>query len=73
VLEGLGLIWSALLLVIGMVQVHDFGLGKTLLFLVMTVVGMAVVIFLLLLFLTLVSDGIGYIISMYKEINFRLN
>jgi hypothetical protein len=34
---------------------------------------MAVVIFLLLLFLTLVSDGIGYIISMYKEINFRLN
>lgn len=73
VLEGLGLIWSALLLVIGMVQVHDFGLGKTLLFLVMTVVGMAVMIFLLLLFLTLVSDGIGYIISMYKEINFRLN
>ena len=34
---------------------------------------MAIVIFLMLLFLTLVSDGIGYFISLYKEINFRLN
>ena len=65
--------WSGLLLVCGMIQVHDYTLGKTLLFLVMTVVGMAVIIFLMLLFLTLVSDGIGYFISLYKEINFRLN
>ncbi|MBR3494739.1 MAG: YIP1 family protein [Clostridia bacterium] len=73
VIETAMLVWSALLLVCGMVQVHDFGLGKTLLFLFLTVVGMAIVIFLLLLFLTLVGDGIGYIISVYKEINFRLN
>ena len=66
-------IWSALLLVCGMIQIHDYSLGKTLLFLVMTVLAMAVVIFLLLLFLTLVGDGIGYFISLYKEINFRLN
>ena len=57
VIETFMLVWSALLLVIGMVQIHDFGLGKTI----------------LLLFLTLVSDGLGYIISVYKEINFRLN
>ena len=73
VIETFMLIWSALLLVVGMVQIHDFALGKTLLFLFMTVVAMAIVVFLLLLFLTLVSDGIGYIISVYKEINFRLN
>ena len=65
--------WSAMLLVCGMIQVHDYPLGKTLLFLFMTVVAMAIVIFLMLLFLTLVSDGIGYFISLYKEINFRLN
>lgn len=73
VLQGAGLIWSGLLLVVAMVQIHDFGLGKTLLFLLMTVLGMAIVIFLVLLFLTLVSDGIGYFVSIYKEINFRLN
>ncbi len=73
VIETIGLVWSAMLLVFGMVQIHDYTLGKTLLFLVMTVIAMAVVVFLILLFLTLVSDGIGYFISMYKEINFRLN
>ena len=73
VLTSMGLIWSALLLVCSMIQVHDYSLGKTLLFLLMTAVGMVVVVFLLLLFLTLVSDGIGYFVSMYKEINFRLN
>ena len=49
----------------------DFAFGR--MNFILLAVGMAVVIFLLLLFLTLVSDGIGYIISMYKEINFRLN
>ena len=39
----------------------------------MTAIGMVIVVFLLLLFLTLVGDGIGYFVSMYKEINFRLN
>lgn len=73
VIQSFMLVWSALLLVIGMVQIHDFGLGKTLLFLLMTVLGMAIVIFLILLFLTLVGDGVGYFVSVYKEINFRLN
>ena len=73
VLSTLGIVWSVLLLVCSMIQVHDYSLAKTLLFLFMTAVAMVVVVFLLLLFLTLVGDGIGYFVSMYKEINFRLN
>ena len=73
VLTSVGIIWSSMLLVCSMIQVHDYSLGKTLLFLFMTAVGMVIVVFLLLLFLTLVGDGIGYFVSMYKEINFRLN
>ena len=73
VITGFGLVWSGLLLVCAMITIHDYPLGKTLLFLVMTVVAMAIVVFLLLLFLTLVGDGIGYFVSLYKEINFRLN
>ena len=73
VISTFTILWSAMLLVCGMIQVHDYTLSKTLLFLVMTVIAMAVVIFLLLLFLTLVGDGISYFISLYKEINFRLN
>ncbi len=73
VLTTVGIVWSVMLLVCSMIQVHDYSLGKTLIFLFMTAVGMVIVIFLLLLFLTLVGDGIGYFVSMYKEINFRLN
>ena len=66
------LIWSGGLIVCGMMQIHDYGLGKTLLFIVMTIAAMLVVIFLMLLFFTLVGDGVGYFVSLYKEIVFRL-
>ncbi len=72
ILNTLSLMWSGGLIVCGMMQIHDYGLGKTLLFIVMTIAAMLVVIFLLLLFFTLVGDGIGYFTSIYKEITFRL-
>lgn len=72
VLSMVSLVWSGGLIVCGMMQIHDYGLGKTLLFIVMTIAAMLVVIFLMLLFFTLVGDGVGYFVSLYKEIVFRL-
>lgn len=72
VLNGLGLIWSGMLIITGMMMIHDYSLGKTLLFLFITIIGMAIVIFLLLLFFSLVGDGVGYFASLYKEVVFRL-
>lgn len=72
VLSGLSLIWSGMLIICGMMMIHDYTLSKTLLFLLITIVGMMIVIFLLLLFFSLVGDGIGYFVSLYKEIVFRL-
>lgn len=72
VLEGLSLIWSGALIIAGMMQTHDYSLGKTLIFTIATLLAMVVIIFLLLLFFSLVGDGIGYFISLYKEILFRL-
>ena len=72
VLSMVSLIWSGGLIVCGMMQIHDYGLGKTLLFIFMTIAAMLVVIFLMLLFFTLVGDGVGYFVSLYKEIVFRL-
>ena len=54
-----------------MMQTHDYSLGKTLLFTIMTLLAMVVIIF-LLLFFSLVGDGIGYFVSLYKEVLFRL-
>ncbi len=71
-LGTISLVWAGGLIVIAMMQIHAYGLGKTLLFIVMTIAAMLVVVFLLLLFFTLVGDGIGYFTSLYKEITFRL-
>lgn len=66
VLEGLSLGWSGVLIICGMMQTHDYSLGKTLLFTIMTLLAMVVIIFLLLLFFSLVGDGIGYFVSLYN-------
>ena len=73
VLNVLSLLWCGMLFIVAMMQIHDFTLGKTLLFTLMSLFGMLVVVFLLLLFFSLLSDAAGYFVSLYREIMFRLN
>ncbi len=73
ILNALSLIWPAFLIICAMMMIHDYSLSKTLLFTLMTVIGMLIVLFLLLVLLTLIGDGAGYIVSMYREIVYRLN
>jgi hypothetical protein len=72
VLSGISLLWCGLLLVFAMMMIHDYSLGKTLAFMVMSLLGMLVIIFVMLMFFSLISDGIAYFISLYKELSFRL-
>lgn len=72
VLSNISLLWCGLLIVVAMMMIHDYSLGKTLVFMVMSLFGMLVIIFLMLLFFSLISDGIAYIVSLYKELSFRL-
>lgn len=65
------LIWCGALVISAVMMIHDYSLSKALATLFATVVGMMVIIFVLLLFFTLVSDAIAYFISLYKEISFR--
>ena len=73
VLMSFSLIWCVFLAFVGLMEVHDYGPGKTIIFLVVTVVGALIIIFLLLTFFSLLSDAASYFISMYREIVFRLN
>ena len=68
----LSLAWCVLLIVNAMMQIHEYKMGKNLLCIVASIFGMAVIIFILLLFFSLISDGIAYFYSLYKEILFRL-
>ena len=72
VMLGFSVIWCAALVFIGLMQVHDYSPGKTLIFLVVTVVGASVILFLVLVFFSLLSDAFGYFVSLYREIVYRM-
>ena len=72
VLGSFSVIWSVFLVFIGLMQVHDYSPGKTMVFLVVTVVGALIIIFLLLVFFSLLGDAASFFISLYREIAFRL-
>lgn len=73
VLLSVSVIWCAFLAFVGLMQVHDYGPGKTFVFVIVTVFGGCVILFLMLVFFSLLSDAFGYFVSMYREIVFRLN
>ena len=73
VLMSFSLIWCGALAFIGLMQVHDYSPGKTIIFIIATILGSAVVIFIVLVFFSLLSDAVGFFVSLYREIAFRLN
>ncbi len=72
VLLSVSLVWCLALAFVGLMQVHDYGPGKTFIFLIVTVVGALIIIFLLLVFFSLLGDAASFFISLYREIAFRL-
>ena len=72
VMLGFSVVWCVFLAFVGLMQVHDYSPVKTAVFLIVTVVGACVILFLVLVFFSLLSDAAGYFISMYREIVYRL-
>ena len=70
-LDQFSKIWIGLLIMCAMMMIHDYSLGKALFAAIATAVGMLIIIFIMLLFFSLISDGFAYFISLYKEIAFR--
>jgi hypothetical protein len=72
-LQVIGLVWSALLILSAMMEIHDYTPGKTLLSSLVCIVGMAVVIFIFVIMVSLVSDTIGWGVSFFKEAAYRVS
>jgi len=73
VLAGFAALWTGILILSAMMMIHDYSLVKTLLSSLLTIVGMGIMVFIFVIFFSLVSDAIAYFVSLYKEILFRLN
>ncbi len=72
VLSVLSLVYAVVLIIAAMGQIHEYGVGKNLLFTVATLFSMLVMIFLLMIFFSMVSQGVAYFISLGRELLFRM-
>ena len=68
---ALGVAYGVILILIGIMQVHNYTLGKTLQTLFLTFVAMLIIIFVCLLLADLVGQVANFIRSLYIEIIFR--
>lgn len=72
VFNSISYAWVVILIIAAMMQIHEYSLSKAFFFCIATVFAIAVMIFLLLLFFNQINQVISYVVSIVKEILFRL-
>ena len=55
-----------------MMEIHEYTMKKTILFTIGSLLAMLVMVFILLLFFSMISQGIAYFVSLVREILFRM-
>lgn len=71
IIIGLGIAYGVIVVLVGIMQVHNYTLGKTLITLFLTLVAMFIIIFLLLLLSNLLGMVVNFFRSIYTELIFR--
>lgn len=71
IITVIGVLWSAALLIVGMLTIHEFSFGKTVWTLILTLLGMFAMVFLAVLLYSLMRQVFSFVTSVYKEIQFR--
>jgi hypothetical protein len=67
----IGIAYAAMMMLTGIMQVHNYSLGKTLLTLFLTIVAVFIIIFLILLILNFIGLIITFFQSIYYELIYR--
>ncbi len=69
----LGLLWSVILVISGMKVVHQYSLPKTIAFILLTILGMVVVLFISILLITMIQQVFVFGYSIYTELLYRFS
>jgi len=67
----IGLAYSALLIIAATCSVHDCSMGKALVTILLTVIGMVIIVFISVLFFNLLNKFFDFAISIYNELRLR--
>ncbi|MBQ7955203.1 MAG: YIP1 family protein [Lachnospiraceae bacterium] len=71
ILLGVGIAYGVIMILIGIMQVHNYTLGKTLITLFLTFIAMLIIIFIVLLISNMLGMVMTFFRSVYTEIIFR--
>lgn len=72
VIRILAILYFAILLLIGIMTIHNFSIGKTIVTLVFTVVALIIIIFVILLMLSMIDQIRMFLESVYNELILRV-
>lgn len=71
IIQLIGIVWSAIVLFVGLYAIHQYSTLKTVASIIFTFIGMAIIIFLIILFVTLLSQSSSFISSVIQELLLR--
>ena len=71
ILMGVGTAYSVIMMLVGIMQIHNYTIGKTLITLFITVIAVLIIIFLALLVLNLITQVYSFLHNIYMELIFR--
>lgn len=71
IVKIIGIIWTLVIMFLGLMTIHEYSVGKTIWSVILTLVGIIIIIFLIILLYSLLQQLIDFIRSVYKEILFR--
>ncbi len=72
VITGVGFVWTIFMLLAGLCVIHEYGFGKTVVSIFLTFVAAAIIMFLGILFFTLIEQMVLFIVSVGREFMRRL-
>jgi hypothetical protein len=72
IMVAVGIAYGAIMMIIGIMQVHNYTFGKTVLTLFLTFVALLIIIFLILLLYNMLNMVYLFFYSIYTELYFRL-
>ncbi len=72
IIMGLGIAYALIMALMGIMQIHNYTLGKTLITIFLTFVAMFIIIFIALLLFDLLNQLYSFVYSIYQELIFRV-
>ncbi len=67
IITGIGLIWSAAVLFVGLLTIHEYSVSKAAFSVVLTILGMLIILLLVVMFYTLMGQTLSFVQSIIQE------